>query len=78
MTPDHIGVRTIIPMMEVASIEIDEMRKSKIGAVAGFGLLGLAARGVGTAIAVAQRTGKPRTSRSMRRSPAFVRLSGRS
>ena len=30
MTPDHIGVRTIIPMMEVASIEIDEMRKSKV------------------------------------------------
>jgi hypothetical protein len=54
------------------------MRKSKIGAVARFGLLGFAARGVGTAIAVGTRTGKPRTSRSMRRSLAFVRLSGRS
>ena len=45
-------------MMEVASIEIDEMRKSKIGAVAGFGLLGFAARGVGTAIAVGTKDGE--------------------
>jgi hypothetical protein len=42
----------------MASIEIDEMRKTTIGAVAGFRLLGFAERGVGTAIALGTKDGE--------------------
>jgi hypothetical protein len=64
LTSEAIGLGTkrpkgaVIPLGEIASIEIggQQVRKSKAGAVAAFGVLGLAAKGEATVAVVTVRT----------------------